>query len=205
MIRNVGASSVSAGTLTVNGSIQNSPLNISGGIVNGTGTLGSVEVASGGTLTPGNSGVGTLVAGDVTFDSGSTFSFQVAPSSTPLLSVTNAATLGGTLSITQNSGSYTSPSQYTFLTAGSISGTFGTITVNALPNFNYRFENSATTLSIIFEEKSPASDNTSSPSPGGWGCALQASQENFNFVFLIYSSVLFFFLLFLMRRTFKKD
>ena len=53
-----------AGTLTVNGSVTQSAVNISGGTLQGTGTITAPVTITGGTVNPGNGGVGTLTVGD---------------------------------------------------------------------------------------------------------------------------------------------
>ncbi len=67
-----GATTVNAGTLSVNGDISSSSVVTvnSGGTLGGTGTLPSTVINSGGTLAPGNS-IGTInVSGDLNFNSG---------------------------------------------------------------------------------------------------------------------------------------
>ncbi|MES2470406.1 MAG: autotransporter-associated beta strand repeat-containing protein [Verrucomicrobiota bacterium] len=87
-----GLTLVNGGTLAVNGSLPGST-EVNNGILSGTGTVGTVDVQSGGTLAPGN-GAGTLRAGDVTFGSNTTFALHFAsPTSASQLAVTGKLTL----------------------------------------------------------------------------------------------------------------
>jgi autotransporter-associated beta strand protein len=73
-----GATTVSAGTLLVNGSLTNSAVTVgNGGTLGGSGTIGSlVTVQSGGVLSPGNS-PGALAAAALDLQAGSTTFMQV--------------------------------------------------------------------------------------------------------------------------------
>jgi autotransporter-associated beta strand protein len=69
-----GATSVSGGTLLVNGSIMSSVTVASGATLGGSGATGAVTVLSGGVLLPGGSGQpGILSTGGVTFKGGANF------------------------------------------------------------------------------------------------------------------------------------
>jgi autotransporter-associated beta strand protein len=84
-----GATTVSAGTLLVNGTHTPSVANSGAYLVNGTGVLGGsgtlagggtqpVAVATGGTLAPGNAGLGTLTSTKaVSFAGGATFAVEL--------------------------------------------------------------------------------------------------------------------------------
>ncbi|MGX5725123.1 beta strand repeat-containing protein [Metapseudomonas otitidis] len=76
---NSGATTVSAGTLVVNGSTNSATTVASGATLAGSGTLGGdVIVQSGGTLSPGGAGVATLtVNGNLTLASGSTLALDI--------------------------------------------------------------------------------------------------------------------------------
>ena len=72
-----GDTTVSAGLLRVNGSIADSAIAVnSGGTLGGSGTVGDVLVASGGTIAPGNS-PGILNAGDTTWSGGGNYNWQI--------------------------------------------------------------------------------------------------------------------------------
>ncbi|WP_198419868.1 autotransporter domain-containing protein [Pseudaminobacter salicylatoxidans] len=75
-----GTTTVSGGTLAVNGSITSSSLTTvgAGAKLKGVGTVGSTTVASGGRLAPGNS-IGTLtVAGNLLLHPGSIYEVEIA-------------------------------------------------------------------------------------------------------------------------------
>jgi len=71
-----GDTDVTAGELKLNGSAANSRFNIAGGRLSGSGTVGMLTIANGGTLAPGNS-PGTLNAGSTTWESGGNFEWEV--------------------------------------------------------------------------------------------------------------------------------
>jgi outer membrane autotransporter protein len=133
-----------AGTLSVNGTIENASVTVSGGKLGGSGTVRSVVVQSGGTFAPGNSIGTTTVSGDVNFASGSVYEVEVndggttAGTNNDLISATGTATLDSGASVTvlaengtDNGSSYAAVSTYTILTAsGGITGTFGSLSEN---------------------------------------------------------------------------
>jgi uncharacterized protein with beta-barrel porin domain len=131
---------IAAGTLAVNASIQNSTMTVnSGGTLAGTGIVGNTQVNAGGVFAPGSGAPGSsmTVNGSLTLASAAIYLVQINPATSSLANVTGTATLGGaTVSANFASGSYISK-QYTILTAGSVSGTFGTFNNTNLPtNFH---------------------------------------------------------------------
>lgn len=135
-----GATTVDAGTLRVDSSIENSSgvtVN-NGGTLTGIGTVGNTTVNSGGTLAAGNGAATSLtVIGSLALQSGAFYMVQINPATSSFANVTGAATLNGaTLQATYANGAYVSK-QYTILTAGSINGTFGSLVDTNLPaNFH---------------------------------------------------------------------
>ncbi|TWT04987.1 autotransporter domain-containing protein [Reyranella sp. CPCC 100927] len=132
-----GATTLTAGRLTVNGSIASSVVSVTAGTLAGTGTVGGI-VATGGTVSPGNS-IGTLnVVGNISFAPGSTYEVEIEPAGTSdRLHATGTATLtGGTVSVIKAAGSYTAGTRYTIVTADAgVTGTFSGFTQN-LPFIN---------------------------------------------------------------------
>ena len=109
-----------------------------GGTLGGHGTVGSgigsvVTIASGGTLSPGNS-IGMLaVDGDLIFDAGSTYRAEINPAlASDLVTVTGTATIdGGTVYAQKAGGIYTPGSRWTILdAAGGVSGVFDALDQN---------------------------------------------------------------------------
>jgi outer membrane autotransporter protein len=115
------------------GTLATSSFLMSGGWLTGAGTIGGSPnfqgpcgnkvcvTVSGGTVAP----VGTLsIQGNYT-QTGGLLQFQLAPGgANGLLAVSNTATLGGTLGAFVTPGLYGLSTQYTLLTAGTISGQF---------------------------------------------------------------------------------
>ncbi len=133
-----GNTRIANGTLIVGDSHGNGALGgtldmSSGSILRGSGTIGAgagslVTISSGATLAPGNS-IGTLtIAGNLVFNSGSTFEVEVDPQGTDSdrIEVTGDATLnGGSVVHTGNIGDYRLNSTYTILKAGgTLTGAF---------------------------------------------------------------------------------
>ena len=132
-----GPTNVNAGTLDVTGSIAKSSLSTvaSGATLTGTGTVGAVQINSGGILLPGaagSPGTSLAIAGNLAFASGAIYLVQINPSSATSASVSGAATLSAaTVNAQFSPGSYLTK-QYDILHAGNgLNGTFAT-----LANFN---------------------------------------------------------------------
>jgi T5SS/PEP-CTERM-associated repeat protein/autotransporter-associated beta strand protein len=91
-----GATTVSGGTLLVNGSIAASAVGVqSGAVLAGNGWVGATTVLAGGTIAPGNNSIGTLhVNGTYIQKLGSTYQVLVDPNSnaSSMIAVTGAAT-----------------------------------------------------------------------------------------------------------------
>ncbi|MGY3589125.1 autotransporter outer membrane beta-barrel domain-containing protein [Bradyrhizobium sp. USDA 4350] len=203
-----GSTTVSGGTLEVDGSIANSS-NVtvnSGGTLSGTGVVGRAPVTvvnvdsvltllgtnpnriaisggvvdpapttimSGGTLAPGSAAnpTGTLtVNGNLAFQSGAIYLVQVTPTASASTNVGATAALGGaTVNAAFANGSYISK-QYTILSAGSVSGTFGALVNTNLPtNFTDTLSYDATHAYLNLALNFPA------PNFGG---GLSTNQQN---------------------------
>jgi uncharacterized protein with beta-barrel porin domain len=168
--------SIAAGTLNVTGTMANSAMTAnSGGTLAGTGTVGATQVNAGGFLAPGNGTPGTslTISGNLAFQSGAIYLVQVNSSTASFANVTGTATLGGaTVNATYASGSYISK-QYTILTAGNVSGTFGSLVNTNLPaNFH-------TTLS--YDAKDAYLNltlNYTPPTTPNFGGGLNINQQN---------------------------
>jgi autotransporter-associated beta strand protein len=111
-----GATDISEGKLVVNGDISSSSKVTveDGGTLGGSGTVGVLEIASGGTLAVGNS-PGTLIAGNTTWAGGASLAWEVddstgnqAPGGTTVFGQGTSwdfLDVTGTLNITATSGS----------------------------------------------------------------------------------------------------
>jgi uncharacterized protein with beta-barrel porin domain len=123
---------VQGGTLVVNGTVGS--VTLDGGVLGGTGTVGTTVIANG-TLSPGNS-IGIItVSGNLTLGTGSTYLVEVSPGVADRTTVTGTATLAGTVQAVFSPGAYV-PRSYTILHAdGGRSGTFGGLITTNLPAF----------------------------------------------------------------------
>ncbi|HEY0122211.1 MAG TPA: autotransporter domain-containing protein, partial [Rhizobium sp.] len=120
---------VSGGSLINDGTIYGVVDVDNGGLLSGSGIVGGLFVNAGGVLAPG-AGIATLaVNGDVTFRAGSTYQVDIdAGGLSDRVDATGAVSIeGGTLDIRAAGGSYGPTTSYTILTAGSITGTFDSV------------------------------------------------------------------------------
>ena len=128
-----GPTTVSAGTLLVNGSLasSNGVTVASGATLGGIGTVASTTVNSGGNLSPGNS-IGTItISGNLTFVGAGNYIVEAAPAAADRTNVTGSASLSGTLQAIATGGSYTLGTRYVVLNAtGGVSGAFGNLAVS---------------------------------------------------------------------------
>ena len=128
-----GPTTVAAGTLAVNGSLAASAVTVQGGAtVTGTGTIGGLVVASGGTASLSQPGQALNVAGNVTFQPGSTMQVATTPQQSGSLAATGSATLnGGNVQVIASQASYQANQPYTILSAvGGVQGQFTGVSSN---------------------------------------------------------------------------
>ncbi|UWF46707.1 autotransporter domain-containing protein [Pseudomonas sp. N3-W] len=137
-----GPTLVNQGRLAINGSLMSAVTVNDSGILGGNGHIGALLAKSGGTVAPGNS-IGTMqVAGDVTFEPGSTYAVELSPTSSDRIIAGGKAIIdGATVSLSlENSPTLLTTTevqsllghQYNILqAAGGIQGQFGAV----LPNY----------------------------------------------------------------------
>jgi fibronectin-binding autotransporter adhesin len=109
-----GSTTVTAGTLVINGNISTSITTVqNGGTLAGSGTAGSVSVENGGTLAPGTSPGTLTIDGDLGLNDSSILDFELNPLDmtvgggvNDLVSITGNFTLNGLLNVTPTSGSF---------------------------------------------------------------------------------------------------
>ena len=99
-----GPTTVSNGTLAVNGSLSGaSVVNVfSNATLTGSALLGNVTISGGGTIAPGNNGVGTITAAALTLAANSKLAFEFGPGAFDQIIVTNLSGLlinGGVLDL----------------------------------------------------------------------------------------------------------
>lgn len=128
-----GTTSVSNGTLVVNGNISTSSLTTvnSGGTLAGSGTVSALTVETGGTLAPG-SGIDSLgINGDLMLESGSFSTFEINPSGnlSDLVITPALLTFGGSLNVTNIGGPLANGNTFNLFDWGSSSGAFASVTL----------------------------------------------------------------------------
>ncbi len=124
-----GTTTVSAGSLIVDGSIASSSgvTVAAGALLGGTGVV-PATVLNGGTLSPGNSPGMLTVNGNLTFNPGSTYLAEIQGANADRVNVTGAAALAGSLRLAPLGGAYTFNSAYTLLSAaGGRTGAFSPV------------------------------------------------------------------------------
>jgi len=125
-LKNIETINLTGGTWYINGEVSNNEngITMTGGVLGGTGTLGSLNVNSG-TFAPGNSIGTTTIDGNFTIETGSTLEIEVDNSgnSDKLVISGDANINGGTLKAisTQTIGR---THEYTIIEANNVSGTF---------------------------------------------------------------------------------
>ena len=133
-----GPTTISAGTLVVNGSIANSAVTVNAGaLLTGTGTVGATTINAGGAFAPGSGALGSsmTVAGNLAFQSGALYLVQVNPANASSASVVagGSAALAGTVNAAFASGGYVSRTYTILSAAGGRNGTFNGLTTTNLP------------------------------------------------------------------------
>jgi autotransporter-associated beta strand protein len=121
-----GPTTVNSGTLTVTGSlVAGSAVTIAGGTLGGTGTVnGTVSVNTGGSIAPGNGGVGTLTVGSTTLVAGGKYELEYIINAVNVgVAGTTHDLLKGTTGSTLNLGGLSPSNQFTLNLTALGSGT----------------------------------------------------------------------------------
>ena len=143
-----GATLVGSGTLQVDGTTAASALTTvnSGALLQGSGTVGSVQVNSGGTFAPGApAGTSMTIAGNLALQSGVAYLAQSGATSSSSALVSGSATLAGIVTVSTGAGSYVVKTS-TILRAASLSGTFAG--VSAPTGFDATLNYSSTDVTL---------------------------------------------------------
>jgi autotransporter-associated beta strand protein len=151
-----GNTTVNAGTLDVTGSIALSSLTTvnAGAALRGSGTVGNLQINSGGVFAPGTAGApGTsmTVAGNLAFASASFYLVQISPSASTFANVIGTASLAGTVLAVFNPAAYMSK-QYEILQSAGFGGTTfsGLTTINLPAGFTASLSyNAADTIAYL--------------------------------------------------------
>ncbi len=125
------AALVNAGILSVNGTMANTSVNLTGGTLAGTGRVGDVTVGNGAAVAPGNS-VGTLTVNDIIFSNGSIYNVELSGNTADRITALGTATInaGAILNVT---GAATACGTSTLTILSAAGGRTGTFTLNPLP------------------------------------------------------------------------
>jgi autotransporter-associated beta strand protein len=118
---------VQGGTLQVDGRIINSAVTVqTGAALTGNGSLNSVDVQANGVLSPGTSGIGQLTINTLTLESGCTNIMEVNKSLGTNDAVVGLSSIsyGGTLTVTNLSGTLTNGTVFKLFSAQSYNGGF---------------------------------------------------------------------------------
>jgi hypothetical protein len=173
-----------AGTTTVDGTIAgggSAGVNISGGTMQGAGTLKTNVSLSGGTLNVGDAGKAGLLKITGTYTQLSSGTMNVSIGGTTVgtkysqLQITGAASLGGTLTAGLiNAFTPTIGQTFTVLKAASITGTFtnSTIAINGTEHFNVSYTATTVVLTVASGMASTSSTPIASQT------ALASKQQN---------------------------
>lgn len=92
----IGTSRLVEGGLRVDGSMATATLDIEGGVLSGSGTVGTLNVLTGGTLNPGN-GSNLRVASDLVLAAGSTYRVDITETGSDRVTALNDTTITGAL------------------------------------------------------------------------------------------------------------
>ncbi len=164
----LGATTVEAGKLSVNGSLANSAVTVlSGAALGGAGTVGATTIQSGGAIAPGNS-IGTLsVSGNLVLAAGSTYEAEIAGNGTSdRIAVAGTATVNGSqvgVTALDPQTSYVSGQRYTVLTAGGgVSGTASAVSRSAFLDLSVEHQPNQVDLVIAVKSTPPVTP----PDPG---------------------------------------
>ncbi len=134
---NTGATTVSAGTLQLDGSLGTNTVTVqSTATLSGTGTInGATTIQSGGTLAPGDNAIGTLtISNALTLAGNAAFALNKSGSTLTgdLVQGLGTVTYGGTLTVTATGTALAAGDTFTLFTATSYAGSFTSITLPSL-------------------------------------------------------------------------
>lgn len=145
-----GSTTISEGSLIVNGSLAGSAVTVaSGARLGGSGTVGATTLASGSRITPGNS-IGTLtVNGAYNQAAGAVYEIEIDPgtATSDRIQVNGTATLasGAAITVVNYTGaSFVAGQRYTILTSTGLTGSYGDADIAISPFLSLRNGTDAT-------------------------------------------------------------
>ncbi len=145
-----GTATVSGGQLVNQGKVTGTIDIFDGGLLSGSGSSGGLIVNAGGTLAPGPDIATLNVGGNLTFRNGSIYQLDINGSGASDRVDADTITIdGGTLQIRAAGGRYGLSTDYTILTANSITGSFDSVTSDfAFLSPTLTYGNSSVDLSL---------------------------------------------------------
>ncbi|HEU6448033.1 MAG TPA: autotransporter-associated beta strand repeat-containing protein [Verrucomicrobiae bacterium] len=145
-----GATTVSNGVLSITGSIAGSAVTVAGGLLVGNGSIGGpVSVQAGGSIEAGaTNSIGTLNLGNTLALGGNTVvKINKGGGTHDLFNGQSSVTYGGTLTVTNLSGTLTTNDTFTLFSPGTSASNFSSIAGSPGPGLAYSFTNGV--LSIV--------------------------------------------------------
>jgi autotransporter-associated beta strand protein len=152
-----GETTVSAGTLQVNGTVSDA-VTVASGVLTGTGViLGPVTVQGGSTLAPGGAPGALAISNSLALQAGGTTSIQVNSSTLAHDTVNglSAVSYGGTLVVSNVAGTLSVGKSFAIFNAASASGDFSSITPQLTNGLRWRFAPATGALSVISTASQP--------------------------------------------------
>jgi autotransporter-associated beta strand protein len=155
-----GTTTVSGGTLEVDGSLGTNAVTAAGGTLGGTGTInGPVVINDGGTLSAGSTSIGTLtIANTLTLNAGSVTALKLDKAAATHDSVAGITTLtyGGTLTVTNLAGTLALGDSFQLFNATTYDGDFAAMTLPGLgAGLVWNWTPTTGTLTVVKGETPP--------------------------------------------------
>ncbi|MBS0655042.1 MAG: autotransporter-associated beta strand repeat-containing protein, partial [Verrucomicrobia bacterium] len=146
----LGSTTIQSGTLNLNGTLFSNMQIEPAGLLSGNATINGT-IYNSGQIAPGSS-TSTISTFNLFSLPSSVYSIDIDPTSAGLLKVTGAATLGGTLQVTLNPGSYPDMGQYLIVqTSNGFFGTFDSISVESPSGFEFSVEKEGNNLYLSYQ------------------------------------------------------
>ncbi len=147
-----GPTTVSKGTLVVDGTITASPMTVaSGAKLMGTGTTAAVSLS--GIVAPGHS-IGTLHAGNFTFNPGSRYDLEISDTTSDLIASSATVSIdGGTVKLLNGGFTYPAVASYTLITGTTVTKNTPFTLVN--PFTRYHFGLFYLPTSVVLSQAAP--------------------------------------------------
>jgi autotransporter-associated beta strand protein len=129
-----GLTTVNAGTLLVNGSLGTNLVTVNGGRFGGTGVIGGpVNIQAGGTLAPGNNGIGTLTINNaLTLNGNCSIELNRDAQTNDVIVGPSSITFAGTLNVANLSGTLAAGDSFQIFSAPNYVGNFATLNLPPL-------------------------------------------------------------------------